>query len=200
MRNQERRKLTLSKEEISEKKSLTPKANRYFKLFMVCVILQTIALSSFAQESTLIEVSGRVTDEVNQQPLPDISVQVKGTVTGTVTNKTGEFKLRTKTKLPFTLAFSSIGFKEQQFEVTSLGSNLQIALSTQTILGSDVVVTASRVEESIQKSPVAIEKLNIRALKETPAASFYDALGNMKGVQLTTSSITFKVPNTRGFF
>src|SRR3978361_2536016 len=49
------------------------------------------------------------------------------------------------------------------------------------------------------RSPVSIEKLNIRALKETPAASFYDALGNVKGVQLTTSSITFKVPNTRGF-
>ena len=41
--------------------------------------------------------------------------------------------------------------------------------------------------------------MDIRALKETPAASFYDALGNVKGVQLTTSSITFKVPNTRGF-
>ena len=67
------------------------------------------------------------------------------------------------------------------------------------MLGQEVVVTASRVEESILKSPVAIEKLDIRAIKETAAPSFYDALGSIKGVQMTTSSLTFKVPNTRGF-
>ncbi|HEY6505685.1 MAG TPA: TonB-dependent receptor [Chitinophagaceae bacterium] len=167
--------------------------------FTVLITLILFSHFLFAQDATLIEISGRVTDQSSQQPLPDVSVQVKGTNTGTVTGKTGDFKLRTRSKLPFTLTFSSIGFKEQEMEVTSLGSNLQVALVTQTILGGDVVVTASRIEESILKSPVAIDKLNIRALKETPAASFYDALGNMKGVQLTTSSITFKVPNTRGF-
>lgn len=151
-----------------------------------------------AQEATLIEVSGKVTNQ-EKQPLPDVSVQLKGTVSGTITNKSGDFKLRTKTKLPFTLVFSSVGFQQQEFEVASLGSNLQIALVTQTILGSDVVVTASRVAENILKSPVAIEKLDIRAIKETAAPGFYDALGNVKGVQMTTSSLTFKVPNTRGF-
>lgn len=165
--------------------------------FFGSLILSSIA--ALSQESTLIEVSGKVTDQSNQQPLADVSVQVKGTVAGTITNKTGDFKLRTKSKLPFTLTFSSIGFQPQDFEVTSLGSNLQIALVTQTLLGSDVVVTASRVAENILKSPVAIEKLDIRTIKETPAPSFYDALENVKGVQMTTSSLTFKVPNTRGF-
>ena len=81
----------------------------------------------------------------------------------------------------------------------SIASNVSIALVTQTILGKEVVVTASRVPESILKSPVAIEKLDIRAIRESPAPSFYDALENVKGVQMTTSSFTFKVPNTRGF-
>jgi outer membrane receptor protein involved in Fe transport len=170
------------------------------RIFLTALVtFSFLSTHLFAQDNTIIEISGRVTDQEKQQPLPDVSVQVKGTITGTVTDKDGDFKLRTKAKLPFTLTFSSIGFKEQQYEVTSLGSKLDVALVTQTILGSDVVVTASRTAENILKSPVAIDKLNIRALKETPAASFYDALGNVKGVQLTTSSITFKVPNTRGF-
>jgi outer membrane cobalamin receptor len=154
---------------------------------------------AFSQTGTLIEISGQVTDHEKNVPLPDVSVQIKGTVAGTVTNSTGNFVLRTKTKLPFTLVFSSIGFKPQELEIKSLGSSLQVALSTQTVLGNEVVVTASRVAESILKSPVAIEKLDIRAIKETPAPSFYDALENVKGVQMTTSSLTFKVPNTRGF-
>jgi outer membrane receptor protein involved in Fe transport len=157
------------------------------------------ALRLSAQSSTLIEISGLVTNHDKNEPLAGVSVSVKGTVTGTVTNNEGAFTLQTKQKLPFILVFSSVGYTPQEVEVTTLGSKLQVALATQTVLGSDVVVTASRLPESILKSPVAIEKLDIRAIKETPAPSFYDALENVKGVQMTTSSLTFKVPNTRGF-
>ncbi len=163
-----------------------------FQLFL-------LQLFSFAQSDNLIEIAGRVTDQQSRQPLPDVSVSIKGTVTGTITNAAGNFVLRTKEKLPFILLISSVGFKQQEFEVKTLGSNLQIALSTQTVLGSEVVVTASRVAENILKSPVAIEKLDIRSIKESPAPGFYDALANVKGVQMTTSSLTFKIPNTRGF-
>jgi len=165
-------------------------------LFLALLLLSNFV---FSQTGSLIEISGQVTDQEKNLPLPDVSVQIKGTITGTTTNATGNFVLRTKTKLPFTIVFSSIGFKARELEVKSLGSNLQVALSTQTVLGNEVVVTASRVAESILKSPVAIEKLDIRTIKETPAPGFYDALENVKGVQMTTSSITFKVPNTRGF-
>ncbi|MFC0185709.1 TonB-dependent receptor plug domain-containing protein [Pseudarcicella hirudinis] len=107
--------------------------------------------------------------------------------------------MKTKLKFPFKLVFSYVGYATQEFEVKSLSDQLNIELVTQSILGQEVVVTASRVEESILKSPVAIEKLDIRAIKEAAAPSFYDALENVKGVQMITSSLTFKVPNTRGF-
>jgi outer membrane receptor protein involved in Fe transport len=151
------------------------------------------------QESSLIEITGRVASQETKEPLPNVSVNIKGTVAGTITNSTGNFKLRTRLKFPFKLIFSSIGFEQQEYEITGLDSKLDIELTTQTVLGKEVVVTASRVAESILKSPVAIEKLDIRAIRETPAPSFYDALENVKGVQMTTSSLTFKVPNTRGF-
>jgi len=154
---------------------------------------------SIAQAQDAIEISGFVTAQENKENLPGVSVSIKGTVTGTVTNNEGFFSLRTKQKLPFVLVFTSTGFAPQEVEVKSLGSKLQVALATQTVLGSEVVITASRVQESILKSPVAIEKLDIKAIKESPTPSFYDALENVKGVQMTTSSLTFKVPNTRGF-
>ncbi|MFB9864119.1 TonB-dependent receptor [Rufibacter immobilis] len=168
-----------------------------FLLFYILLTLPATILK--AQETNLVEISGRVTDQANKEPLPGVSVYVRGTVTGTATNGNGEFTLKTKLKFPFTLVVSLVGFQPQEFEITEPGSRLDIALVTQTLLGKEVVVSASRVEESILKSPVAIEKLDIRAIKETPAPSFYDALENVKGVQMTTSSLTFKVPNTRGF-
>ena len=172
---------------------------RFKQVLFLSLIQLTVYQFSLSQTVTLIEISGQVTDQEKKTPLSDVSVLIKGTVTGTTTNSNGSFVLRTKTKLPFTLVFSSIGFKQQELEVSSLGSNLQVSLATQTVLGSDVVVTASRVPESILKSPVAVEKLDIRAIKEVAAPSFYDALEHIKGVQMLTSSLTFKVPNTRGF-
>ncbi|WP_082115947.1 TonB-dependent receptor [Hymenobacter terrenus] len=63
----------------------------------------------------------------------------------------------------------------------------------------EVVVSASKVEESFLQSPVTVEKLNARALRLTPAPSFFDAIEHLKGVQVITSSLAFKVINARGF-
>jgi outer membrane receptor protein involved in Fe transport len=158
-------------------------------------VLATVA----QQETNLIEITGTVSDQSTQQPLANVSVGIRGTIAGTITNNAGTFRLRTKLKFPFTLVFSSVGFAEQEYIVRGLESKINIELVTQTVLGKEVVVTASRVPENILRSPVAIEKLDIRAIRETPAPGFYDALENVKGVQMTTSSLTFKVPNTRGF-
>lgn len=171
--------------------------NNLSKGINLILLMLLVQAPAFAQN--LIEVSGTVTSQDKQEPLPGVAISIKGTVAGTTTSNEGSFILRTKQKLPFTLVFTSVGFAAQEVEVKTLGSQLQIALATQTVLANEVVVTASRVPENILKSPVAIEKLDIRSIKESPAPSFYDALENVKGVQMTTSSLTFKVPNTRGF-
>lgn len=176
------------------------RANAYIKQYKRVLIFFSIFFSSASlQAQELIEISGLVTGQDTKQALAGVAISIKGTVAGTITNNEGTFQLRIKQKLPFTLVFTLVGFKPEEVEVTSLGSKLQVALATQVVLGNEIVITASRVPESILRSPVAIEKLDIRAIKETPAPSFYDALENVKGVQMTTSSLTFKVPNTRGF-
>ncbi|RYY09369.1 MAG: TonB-dependent receptor, partial [Cytophagaceae bacterium] len=49
------------------------------------------------------------------------------------------------------------------------------------------------------QSPVTVEKLNARAIRLSPAPSFFDAIENLKGVQVITPSLGFKVINARGF-
>lgn len=168
-------------------------------IYYTIIILFISSLSVKAQGNNFIIISGTIINQEDQLPLPGASVTIKNTVNGTSTDANGKFQLKTKAVYPFNLVISSLGFTSQEFQVKGPGSDLKIALLTQSQLGQEVVVTASRVEESILKSPVAIEKLDIRAIRESPAPSFYDALENVKGVQMTTSSLTFKVPNTRGF-
>jgi outer membrane receptor protein involved in Fe transport len=63
----------------------------------------------------------------------------------------------------------------------------------------EVVITASRLPERVQKSPVSIEVLDRKAIQNSASPSYFDALENIKGLQLITPSLGFKVYNARGF-
>src|ERR1700681_1325109 len=88
------------------------------KGFYLAALYFFLSLPAFSQlvpgreEGLTIEISGQVIDQ-RKQPLPDVSVLVKGTVTGAITNLSGVFVLRARTKLPLILVFSSIGFQQR---------------------------------------------------------------------------------------
>ena len=153
------------------------------------------ALSSFAQTT----LSGTVIDKLNNEPLPGVAITVQGKNVGTTTDQNGKFKLTTSTNAPFAIIVSFIGYKTIELPISGSENNLVISLEKQAILGQEVVVAASRNPERILESPVSIERLNAAAIRETAAPSFYDALANLKGVELSAQSLTFKSVNTRGF-
>jgi len=162
---------------------------------MLLSLLNLCIHQVFAQTT----ISGTVTNAASDAPLVGVSIQVKGRIIGTTTNNEGRFTLNVNDQPPFTLIVSSIGFASQEITISQPTTALTIALEEQSIQTSEVVVSASRVEESVMKSPVSIEKLNILGIRESPQPSFYDALQNLKGVELSTQSLTFRSVNTRGF-
>jgi iron complex outermembrane receptor protein len=159
--------------------------------------LISIAFSIQAQNNFTLK--GNVTDSSTKEPVAGVNISIKGTVLGTISDGEGNYTLTAKVQLPVTLIVSFLGYRTQEVSVVAAEQILNINLVEGALLGEEVVISASRVEESELKSPVAIEKLDLRSIRETPSPSFYDALENVKGVQMTTSSLTFKVPNTRGF-
>ncbi|MEN2282035.1 TonB-dependent receptor [Algoriphagus sp. SE2] len=144
-------------------------------------------------------ISGTITDIDTKETLIGVNILVKGKVIGTISDLSGNYNLSVNQEPPFTLVFSMIGYNTQEVEITGGVSNLDIQMSETTILGQEVVVSASRMEESVLQSPVSVEKMDIIAIRDVPQASFYDALNNLKGVEMTTQSLTFKSFNTRGF-
>ena len=163
---------------------------------MLLIVLGTSV--AFGQDGTT-KVGGRILDAGTKDGLIGVSVQVKGKVIGTITDSDGKFELTTTTAPPFVLVISSVGYESQEIDINGNRTNLEIVLNEQAIMGQEVIVSASRVEESVMKSPVAVERMDIRAIRETPSASFYDALSNLKGIDLTTQGLLFKSVNMRGF-
>jgi iron complex outermembrane receptor protein len=63
----------------------------------------------------------------------------------------------------------------------------------------DVVVLASRKPEALVAAPTSIQQASRNMLENSPSASFFDALAYVKGVQMITPSMGFRIVNTRGF-
>lgn len=163
-----------------------------FVLFGFCLIIN----SAKAQNIT---ISGSVTDKITKQYIPGAGISVKGKNIGTSTGQSGKFYLRTAERIPFTIVISFVGYTKVEREINGNIADLQIELEPTAILGQEVVISASRTPERILESPVSIERIGSSAIKDLPSPSFYDALNNLKGVEVSTQSLTFKSINTRGF-
>ncbi|MFN1834358.1 TonB-dependent receptor [Balneola sp. MJW-20] len=173
------------------------------RIITICLAVMFTG-TSFAlanSETSIIqtEISGTITD-VAGEPLAGVNVRVDGKLIGTVSGVNGEFSLTVNQDPPLRLIFSIVGFKSVTVDITdAVTEGLRVEMEEQTIFGDDVVVSASRVEESILKSPVSIEKLDVLDIQTAAATNFYDAISNLKGVDFSTQSLTFSSVNTRGF-
>ena len=163
------------------------------KLFTI-VLMLFCSIAVFAQTV----VTGTVTDASSNEPIPGVNVRVEGKFIGTSTDFDGNFTLETAEPLPFKIVFTSVGYESQTIEITENNQTLEIKMVEGTQL-DEVVVSASRTPESVRESPVTIERMDVRAIKNTATANFYQGLENLKGVDVNTSSLTFNSVNTRGF-
>lgn len=164
--------------------------------YLVAVLLANLfTIACFAQNIT---ISGNVKNSSSKEAAAAVSITVKGTDIGTFTSDKGNFTLTLKS-LPATLIVSSVGYELKEITVSNAADAVNIELNPASSLGQEVVVSASRVPQKILESPVSIERVSAANIRTSAAASFYDILSTLKGVDVTTSSLTFKTPTTRGF-
>jgi iron complex outermembrane receptor protein len=168
-----------------------------FKLISSLIISLLLSFSWSFGQVTLIQ--GKVLNNETGEPLVGVNITIRDQLTGTVTNLTGSFSLKTQLPRPFILVVSNVGYQTQEFEIDEEVTELEIRLEEQIYLGQEVIVSASRVSENIMKSPVTIEKMNRYEIQQSSSANFYDGLYSLKGVDMSVHSLTFRYPNTRGF-
>ena len=158
------------------------------------LLLISIPFNAAFSQQTL---KGIVKNATTGAPLSSVSVVVKGSFIGTSTDEKGRFTLSIQS-LPLSLVISGVGYMTEEKRITS-NAEVIIGLKPSSGLGQEVVISASRTAEKILKSPVTIERINSAQIRNAPAANYYDQITNLKGVDVTTSSLTFRTPTTRGF-
>ncbi|WP_210514290.1 TonB-dependent receptor [Hymenobacter terricola] len=163
----------------------------------ICIILcLLLPLSSWAQGPQTI--SGTVQTEAGM-PLPGATVFFKGTYTGGSTNEEGQFQIKSDfSKGALVLSVSFIGYETQELPLSQPDNALIVTLRPSAVL-DQVVVAASRVEESIGQVPVTVEKLSQRQVEQITTPDLVAGLGRFKGIDVSSSSMLTTSFSTRGF-
>lgn len=144
-------------------------------------------------------ITGTVKDAKTGETLLGANIKISRKAVGTTTDFDGNFTLKVADLPPFTIEVSMLGFKTEKVEITKNNQVVNVSLTENATSLDEVVISASRTPERILESPVTVERLDARAIKNTSSPSFYDGLENLKGVDINTNSLTFKSVNTRGF-
>jgi TonB-dependent starch-binding outer membrane protein SusC len=159
------------------------KKNGYALGVLIFLLTNVFVLhQAFGQERT---VSGNVTTSEDGSPLPGVNVLVTGTITGTVTDISGNYKINVPQEA--SLTFSSVGYLAQTVPVANR-SVINVVMETDIKQLEEIVVIGYG---SVAKSDLtgSIASITKEDMEATPMISLEQGIqGRAPGVQVTQSS------------
>lgn len=143
-----------------------------------------IGPANAAQTMQVKHVTGKVTD-TKGEPLPGVSVLIKGTTTGTITDVEGKYSVEVGGS-DAVLIFSFIGFKNQEVLVAQQ-TQINVVLEDETFGMEEVVIVGFAVQNKVNLTgSVGVAKAE--DLEARPVANAVQALqGLVAGLNITTS-------------
>lgn len=160
------------------------------RMLMLCLLGAVAPQTTFAVSNSVQQretVSGVITDAKTGETIVGASVVVNGSSQGVVTDVDGKFSLSVDA-LPVTVTVTYVGYQKKEVKITSKGAGHNIALTEDTQMMEEVIVTGYG---TFKKSAYAGSAANVKADKmaDVPTVSFQDMLqGNATGVQFTSTS------------
>ena len=156
----------------------------YLKLgtkFLLTMSLSFLFLAVEAQERNL---SGKVLDE-NDEGLPGVSIIIKDTNIGTITNFNGAFDLNIP-EINITLIFSAVGYTTQEV-VIGASSIIDVTMEVDIAELSAVVVTSGVIDIAVgRKTPIAVSSITSKEiLLKSGNLEFPEIMSKTPGVYAT---------------
>ena len=152
------------------------------KLLLSCLVFLTMSFAAFAQNIT---VSGQITDAANGEALPGVSIYVKGTSTGTITDLDGKYTIQAPQD--GILVFQAVGMTTIEQAVNNQ-TQMNISMQQNTTELGEVIVTSYQTFEQ-ERSNISAQQIGSETIEARPNASFVQTLsGQVAGLNIATTS------------
>lgn len=137
-------------------------------------------------------ITGKVVDKAGMS-LPGVSIIVKGTINGVITNIDGEYSIPNVTD-GNVLVYSFVGMKAQ--EITVLGqTNIDVVLENENIDIKEVVVTALGIKKELKRVGYAVQVVDGKSIQTAKTSNVIENLtGKVAGVTVANSNEFFSDP------
>jgi outer membrane receptor for ferrienterochelin and colicins len=168
---------------------------KYKTLLLFALIFNTLIL--YAQIPA--PISGRITDDRGEAMI-GVTVVVKGTTVGTVTDADGRFALTVPAEGK-TIVFRFLGYDEREASVEEIARNpaYSIRLVSSEVGLNQVVVSASKKREKLLDAPASISVLSGDKLLNKVVTSPVDYLKSTPGVDVMQTGLISNNVVIRGF-
>lgn len=134
-------------------------------------------------------IIGHVESAVTHEHLPYITVSIKGTTIGVLTDATGHFFLKDLPLGELTIEVSAIGYKKTSRKVTTEANKtleVNFLLDEDAIDISEVVVSSSRNKTDKRSAPIIVNVASTKLFESTASCNLTDALNFQPGLRVET--------------
>ena len=158
------------------------KKNRLWRILFGVLFLAGFSMSAIAQ----ITITG-VVSETNGETLPGVSVAIKGTYVGSVTDINGKYTVNVP-NAEAVLVFSFVGYLTQEVTVGNL-REINITMQESASQLQEVVVIGYGTSITKRDATGAISSVSDKVIEERTPVNIYDALqGAAPGLQINSKS------------
>jgi len=157
------------------------------KKVTVLLALLLLASSTWLQAQTR-QITGTVTSSEDGMPLPGVSVAVKGTTVGGITDPDGKYTLKSVPADAQFLEFHFVGFETKEVDIAGK-SVVDVVMIPASIGLDEVVVTALGISREKKALGYAVQDVKGDELAKAKETNIVNSLtGKVAGVQITNSS------------
>ena len=151
-------------------------------------LLAATALCASVAQAQIRDITGRVVSADKSEPLPGVTVVVKGTANGSGTDAEGRFTLQVRDKQAITLVLSYLGYKAQEVVVQPDQTIVEVKLSPAAAELNDVVVIGYG---TVRKRDLtgAVSSVKGEEVTKLPVTTVVEALqGKVPGADITRAN------------
>lgn len=154
------------------------------KKLLFSAVLLILSLWAWSQE---VQISGVVKSAADNLSLPGVSVVIKGTTTGTVSDINGKFNIKASPNQ--ILVFSFVGMNSQEIIVAAGNPVINVTLTQEAILMEEVVVTALGIKRSEKALGYSVQKVDGKSIQKVASVDVATSLtGKVAGLLVKNSS------------
>ena len=151
------------------------------------VLLALFVFVGIALQAQGVQITGNVSSSDDGAPLPGVSVVVKGTTVGTVTDINGDYSLSVPSNAT-TLTFSFVGMMTQEVEIGGR-TKIDVVMKTDALNIDEVVVTAVGISRQQKALGYSVVDVNTDATIRKSEPDLLKAMqGKVPGVDIRSSS------------